>query len=303
MLGSTQVSNPVLLKMMRANEQAQRSKMQRQAMGPLLAPKPRPAPPAAPASSSSGPKEQLAAARETAPSEEMRTETVPLTADEAEWLAAAALRQGHPNVSSVLQKLLQWSNGEQPAAKKKIFLVIRCRRCSAGAKGGVKHDHQIELPVKQWQWLDNVRERCKHASVAKTIRIIVDFYMPLCQGDAALEHKVIRRGCEPKAERHADAIATVDPHRAPRGPRPGVSDGARASAQVADVEAAGKPGVRWASHRAASEADTCRASTVDEFTGCSTADTFQESDSDGTQGGCPEGSARDACESGSETSQ
>lgn len=317
MLGSNQVNNPALLAMMRAGEQAQRSRMQRQAAQPLLAPRPRPEATHGAAWRQGGPASSPSKLREPAHrGGDVREDTVPLTADEAEWLRAVTLRQGHPSMSSALQKLLQWANAEPPAAKRKIFMVIRCRRCSAGARGGSKTDHSLALPAEQWQWLQNVKERCGHASLAKTVRIIVDFYMPLCQADPAVEQKVLRAGRGPKTDRHADAVGNVDPLRAPRGLRPGSAlppaggDGeallARAGhdvvapsgipvvaeateARTRDKLLAGRAGRRWAAapSEGGGEADIGRASTVD---------ACQETDSDATQGGFTEDSMADAWE-------
>jgi len=142
------------------------------------------------------------------------TEAMPLTLDEEEWLDGAAKEYGHANLSGVISRLIDWANTEAPELKKKMFLVIRCRRCSAGAKGGVKRDRDIELSSQQWQWLENVRGRCKHASIGKTLRIIVDFYMPLCKDDSDFAQKVLRAGSNITRERHADAIKCVDPARA-----------------------------------------------------------------------------------------
>jgi hypothetical protein len=145
----------------------------------------------------------------------MRKETIDLTLDEAEWLTKVAKRHGHATASGVLARLVDWANTEPPPAKKHLFLVIRCRRCSAGAKGGVKTAHDISLHSLQWQWLENVRERSKHASVGKTLRIIIDFYMPLCEADEAFEQRCLRAGANPSSERHKDAVQKVDPCRAP----------------------------------------------------------------------------------------
>jgi len=139
----------------------------------------------------------------------VRTESVPLTADELEWLTAAAGRHGHADISALMRRLIDWANAEPPEAKKHIFLVIRCRRCSAGARGGVKSNHDLELRTEQWQWLESVRGRCGHASVGKTVRIITDFYMPLCQEDSTFEQKVLRVGSTSKSQRLADAVGAV----------------------------------------------------------------------------------------------
>jgi hypothetical protein len=143
--------------------------------------------------------------------EELRTEAIPFTLDEIEWLDGVFDLHGHANMMGVVGRLVEWAHTEPPEAKKKLFLQVRCRRCSAGAKGGVKRDCQIELPSRLWQWLENVKVRSKHASVGKTLRIIVDFYMPLCKEDSSFEQKLLRAGCVTKSDRHDDAVNNVDP--------------------------------------------------------------------------------------------
>jgi hypothetical protein len=145
---------------------------------------------------------------------ELREEVIPLTLDEIEWLDSVVGKHGHADFSGILSRLVDWANTEAPESKKKLFLVIRCRRCSAGAKGGVKWDRNIELTSRQWQWIENVRQRSHHASIGKTLRIIVDFYMPLCKDDAEFEQKVLRAGSTLKTDRHVDAVNSVDPRRA-----------------------------------------------------------------------------------------
>jgi len=142
------------------------------------------------------------------------TKAIPLTVDEIEWLDTALEAHGHTDLSGVFERLIDWANTETPEVKKKLFLQVRCRRCSAGAKGGVKRDRDIQLSTLQWQWLENVQGRCKHASVGKTLRILVDFYMPFCKEDYAFEQKIFRRGAALRTDRHEDAVNNVDPARA-----------------------------------------------------------------------------------------
>jgi len=146
--------------------------------------------------------------------DKLHTEAIPLTLDEIEWLDTALEAHGHTDLSGVFERLIDWANTETPEVKKKLFLQVRCRRCSAGAKGGVKRDRDIQLSTRQWQWLENVQGRCKHASVGKTLRILVDFYMPFCKEDYAFEQKILRRGVAPRTDRHDDAVNNVDPTRA-----------------------------------------------------------------------------------------
>jgi len=124
----------------------------------------------------------------------VQTDIVPLTLDEFEWLEEVARKYGLADISSPVRCLVDRANGEPREAKKKLFLVIRCRRCSAGAKGGVKHDFAMELSCAQWLWLKNVKERSQHASIGKTIRIVIDFYMELCKGDPDFERTVLQAG-------------------------------------------------------------------------------------------------------------
>jgi len=144
--------------------------------------------------------------------EEVRwSESIAFTLDEIEWLEAVFAPHGHSGMEGVIGRLVERAHTEPPEAKKKLFLQVRCRRCSAGAKGGVKRDCQIELPSRLWQWLENVKVRSKHASIGKTLRIIVDFYMPLCKEDSSFEQKLLRAGCIIKSDRHDDAVNNVDP--------------------------------------------------------------------------------------------
>jgi len=226
MSNANYIRNNTLLDMLKAAEKSQSDRLQQQRMTPLPRCLPAPLPQVStPAKTPVASAEQESAAKTAAPAsapEDSRTEIVPFTLDEVEWLEEVVKRHGHGVLSSAIGRLVEHANTEPPEAKKKLFLVIRCRRCSAGAKGGVKNDHSIELPLFQWQWLENVRERCRHASVGKTLRIIVDFYMALCKEDAAFEQKVLRAGYANKTGRHEDAVGCVDPARALaiKGPAP-----------------------------------------------------------------------------------
>jgi hypothetical protein len=220
-VGANYVRNTELLSLLKQAEKSQTDRMQRKLREPAM-PRTLP-PPCTPsrATQRAAQEDGMTPAKTTNPSlsiipdeEEMRTDIVPLTADEVEWFDEVVKRNGHSDISRVFSRLVDQANSEPPEAKKKLFLVIRCRRCSAGAKGGVKTDHSVEFSIKQWQWLENVRERCRHASVGKTLRIIVDFYMPLCKDDASFEQSILRIGAATKTGRHKDAIDNVDPQRA-----------------------------------------------------------------------------------------
>lgn len=204
MEAANKVHNMQLLTMLKQAEKAQRDKhfqrmhqkvgeLQAIASGQTLVSAPQPSTPLGGSHQANAvtpiktdpPKEKL---------DTLQIESVSFTLDEIEWLEEVAKRHGYTNMSGPVRRLTVWANAEPPEAKKKLFLVIRCRRCSAGAKGGVKSDRDIELSCAQWQWLQNVKERCNHASVGKTIRIVLDFYMGLCKDDENLEQQIFRVG-------------------------------------------------------------------------------------------------------------
>lgn len=92
-----------------------------------------------------------------------------------------------------LQQLADIANRELPNTKRQIFLMVRCRRCLQHSRGGAKKDYLLRLPEQRWTWLQGVQTRCKHASLGKTLRIIIDFYMPLCEGDGDFEAHIFSR--------------------------------------------------------------------------------------------------------------
>jgi len=148
-------------------------------------------------------------------------EEIQLCHDQAEWLEEMAdlhkLSQGSPperpscqspsepapkkhlpvsrltdGACLALQRLADTANREMPKNKRHIFLVVRCRRCLQHSRGGAKKDVLVKLSKQHWTWLQGVQARCKHASVGKTLRILIDFYMPLCKGDTAFQEMLFR---------------------------------------------------------------------------------------------------------------
>jgi len=136
-------------------------------------------------------------------------EGILLCSDQAQWLEHVAAEQrlfqdassGHPcgyvdseparripqplsdGACLALQRLVDRANREPPKAKRQIFLSVRCRRCLQHSRGGAKKEYVIGLPQHHWTWLEGVQNRSKHASIGKTLRIIVDFYKPICEAD------------------------------------------------------------------------------------------------------------------------
>jgi len=141
-------------------------------------------------------------------------EEISLCSDQAQWLEEIAVEHGlHPCCESesepepgarlpqslsdgaclALQRLVETANREPPKVKRQIFLLVRCRRCLQHTRGGEKKEFLIRLPQHHWVWLEGVQSRCKHATIAKTVRIIVDFYMPLCKGDPEFAARLLTR--------------------------------------------------------------------------------------------------------------
>lgn len=217
------VRNTQLAAMLKAAEKAQCSRMQHSVMNFQKSTIPRynPVTPTE-TPSTPGPKKASLPAEDLTPTktlppaqlidlDEIRTESIPFTLDEIEFLERVVKNHSHPSFGGALSRLVDHSNTEPPERKKKLFLQVRCRRCSAGAKGGVKREHNIDFTVRQWQWLENVQGRCKHASIGKTLRIIVDFYMPLCEADYDFEQNIFRAGRVQRTERMDNACKSVDP--------------------------------------------------------------------------------------------
>jgi hypothetical protein len=123
-----------------------------------------------------------------------RQETIALCPDQVDWLAELATRYGFTGAadasSLALRKLVDLANGEGPKVKKQIFLIVRCHRCLQHTRGGDKEDSAVVLPEMQWQWLAGVQERCRHPTVGKTIRILIDFYKPIFEKDDVFERAI-----------------------------------------------------------------------------------------------------------------
>ena len=91
------------------------------------------------------------------------------------------------DVSSVVTRLILQANKEDNKRKKFIFRVVRCDNCSQSSTGGYKVQVNLELESLHVKWLENVHKKCKHASVDKTLRIILDFYIGVVLKDNKME--------------------------------------------------------------------------------------------------------------------
>ena len=93
------------------------------------------------------------------------------------------------DISSVVTRLIVQANKEDNKRKKFIFRVVRCDNCSQSSTGGYKVDVELELDLLHTKWLDNVHIKCNHASVDKTLRIILDFYIGVVLKDGEMENR------------------------------------------------------------------------------------------------------------------
>ena len=109
-----------------------------------------------------------------------------VTVPQAAWLETTSKQFGVEQ-SAVVAALVTHVNRQPPGTKKYIFLVVRCQNCGAGGqKGGFKTTLRLDLADEKILWIERVQERCKHKSVDKTLRIILDYYIGKCREEPAL---------------------------------------------------------------------------------------------------------------------
>jgi hypothetical protein len=109
---------------------------------------------------------------------------IELCPDQFEWLQEMMHRFQYESVTAVLGTLIHYCNKESSARKKWIFKTPRCRRCSQSTTGGPKVTARVGINALHWEWLTSVQERCAHASVDKTLRILIDAYELYSSTDA-----------------------------------------------------------------------------------------------------------------------
>ena len=93
------------------------------------------------------------------------------------------------DISWVVTRLILQANREDNKRKKFIFRVVRCDNCTQSSTGGYKVPLQLELDALHAKWLENVFEKCNHASVDKTLRIMLDFYISVVLKDDDMERR------------------------------------------------------------------------------------------------------------------
>ena len=89
--------------------------------------------------------------------------------------------------SWMVTRLILQANSETKKTKSHIFRVVRCHNCSQSSTGGTKVDIELSLRKEHVQWMENVYKACKHASIDKTMRILLDWYMALAMKDHEAE--------------------------------------------------------------------------------------------------------------------
>mmetsp|Transcript_10964 Transcript_10964/g.16145 ORF Transcript_10964/g.16145 Transcript_10964/m.16145 type:complete len:264 (-) Transcript_10964:98-889(-) len=100
-----------------------------------------------------------------------------------QWIQDCTARYGFDDDDETLRHLLYLANSESPKHKKLIFRIKRCLHCHVGARGS-QHKKVIlraNIHQFQWEWLQNVTNKCEIKSVEKSVRIVCDFYQSRVQ--------------------------------------------------------------------------------------------------------------------------
>lgn len=109
----------------------------------------------------------------------------------AERSPSSAARSEEQAFSQLVERLIRTANTEDRQTKKMIFKVVRCHQCHQSSTGGVKATVSLSLPKNYVLWLEKVKENCDHASVDKSLRILLDFYIGICTSDSSLEKRIM----------------------------------------------------------------------------------------------------------------
>ena len=99
-------------------------------------------------------------------------------------------------ISTIVERLISFCNREDRKTKKEIFRVIRCHNCSQSSTGGTKIGIRIALPPHQVVWMNNVHKACKHPTVDKTMRILLEWYIAVMRTNPDMEFVVFGEGTE-----------------------------------------------------------------------------------------------------------
>ena len=99
-------------------------------------------------------------------------------------------------LSKLVERLIAFCNREDRKTKKEIFRVIRCHNCSQASTGGTKVGVRLALPPHQVLWMRKVHVACKHASVDKTMRILLEWYIAVMRGAPDMEFVILGENTE-----------------------------------------------------------------------------------------------------------
>ena len=99
-------------------------------------------------------------------------------------------------LSVIVERLIAFCNRENRKTKKEIFRVIRCHNCSQSSTGGTKIGIELALPPHQVLWMRKIHKACKHSSVDKTMRILLEWYIAVLRGNPDMEFVVLGEDTE-----------------------------------------------------------------------------------------------------------
>jgi len=134
-----------------------------------------------------------------------------ITVPQQRWIKDTTERFGVSS-TDLAEALIKNANQQSVEVKKYIFRVVRCSNCGSGAlRGGLKTEHVLSLEGDYIKYLELVQAKCDHASLDKTLRIILDYYIGKCAADAGLLAAHLLRRPElagrARLQRRSDALA------------------------------------------------------------------------------------------------
>ena len=132
--------------------------------------------------------------------------------DHREWVlkVASAYGLGCEDVdgpSVMLERLIAAANAESTHMKRKIFRTVRCLHCFQHTKGGVKCELRLSLPAHYILWMEKVCETCEHASVDKTMRIVLDFYLSI---NSPVAERMLFSWCDERDRGDSEVTTRID---------------------------------------------------------------------------------------------
>jgi hypothetical protein len=158
--------------------------------------------------------------------DEMKGSSLSLTGGVSLSSPSEDLNQCTPRIraiSNIVERLIDYCNREDRKTKKTIFRVIRCHNCSQASTGGTKIGISLSLPSHHVEWMTKVRMGCSHASVDKTLRILLEWYIAVFKCDCMMEYRILQdtEACRPDMGGFAMGLSKEhENHLHQRGRRP-----------------------------------------------------------------------------------